>query len=131
MIATAEKLGISVVYFHLTDKTAFVIDNDIIVDERKIPNHRMLNTVVAHEIGHIETGAVYALAYFSVPLRQLVISRAERKANAYAYQLLVPIDKLKEEIKKESDDYEIAEALDVDVVTLHNAVEYYRGRGLL
>lgn len=131
MIATAEKMGISVIYFHLKDKTAFVVDNDIVIDERKIATRQMLNKIVAHEIGHIKTGAVYALSYFGVPFGQLVISRAERKANVYAYQLLVPLKKLKEELKKSSDDYEIAEALDVDINTLHNAVEYYRGRNLL
>ena len=44
---------------------------------------------------------------------------------------LVPLCELKKALEKSTDDYEIAEMLDVDIQTLQEAVEYYRMKGLL
>lgn len=77
---------------------------------------------LAHEIGHCLTGSFYN-SYSSVDDRK----RCERRADIFAYRLLINKEELKKLIKNGvSSIWELAEHFNVTVQFMSNAVEYYQ-----
>lgn len=64
-------------------------------------------------------------------LNAVILPKPNTRRRRLPYILQVPFAELQEAIKKSSNDNEIAELLDVDIDTLHNAVECYQHKGLL
>ena len=131
----AEELNIITYFWHLKNKKAFSINNNnnyvIVIDNSKIECNRELKQVYSEELGHCATQAFYPFQYCAEPLKRCNIAKAEYKAQEASYILQVPFAELQEAIKKGSNDEEIAELLDVDIDTLHKAVECYQCKGLL
>ena len=80
-----------------------------------------LKVCLAHEEGHYRTGATHRL---SSPLD--LISQHEYKANAYAYQKLIPMNELMERISSGARTiWELSDLFGVPVQFLVDAVTYY------
>lgn len=126
-----ERLNIPVYDFHTKHKKAYCVENEIIVDFRRIETDREGKSILSEEIGHVLCGALYPLCYCGDRLRKANIEKQECKAKRCAVRLQVPLFELKTALEKSSDDYEIAEMLDVHIDTLRDAVLYYRVKGLL
>lgn len=133
-----EDKGIESISSNFSDeKSAFaLVDGDV---EAVIINHKLINSayeetcIVAEEVGHIETGALYKLKYKNQPKFATTVSQAEHRAKDWAFSFLIPIDKLKEVLESNyiQNDYEAAEALEVDVDTFLKSIDMYKRKGLL
>lgn len=135
LTSIAESRDIITFFDRLICKKAFSICENkqaaIIIDTVQIDTERERKRIYAEELGHCTTKAFYPFQYCTEPLKRCNIAKAEYKAQEASYVLQVPLEELKTAIKKGSNDEEIAELLDVDIDTLHNAVECYRRKGLL
>lgn len=95
---------------------------NIIVKNPRLSNNEV-NCVMCEELGHFYTKATY-----NINCNDLIyISKQEYKAKKYAYERLVPLDKLKQLSAKYSV-YEICDKLDVTYEFLQNAYCYYKGK---
>ena len=135
LFSFAEEMNIFTLFEPLKHKRAFSFIQEnlsvIILDLRKVDRERDLKQVYSEELGHCATQAFYPFQYCAEPLKRCNIAKAEYKAQEASYILQVPFEELQEAIKKGSNDEEIAELLDVDIDTLHKAVECYQCKGLL
>lgn len=131
LLILAQRVGISVYDFKMSNKKAFTALNTIAVDCSRIDTDRELKQLLAEELGHCITKSLYPLACCGDRMQRILIDRAERKAMDYSYNLQVPLCELIEILKTTDDDYIIAEELDVSIDTLREAVEYYRRKNLL
>ena len=135
LLSISDSLDIITLFEPLKHKKAFSVhfDNEsaIVIDTSKIENNRELKRIYSEELGHCVTKGFYPIHYCTEPLRRSNIEKAEHKAQEASYIFQVPFSELQEAIKKGSDDYEIAELLDVDIETLHEVFEYYQCKELL
>lgn len=135
LLSISDSLDIITLFEPLKHKKAFSVhfDNEsaIVIDTSKIENNRELKRIYSEELGHCVTKGFYPIHYCTEPLRRSNIEKAEHKAQEASYIFQVPFSELQEAIKKGSDDYEIAELLDVDIKTLHEVFEYYQCKELL
>lgn len=135
LTSIAESIDIITFFDRLICKKAFSIHENkqtaIIIDTVQLETERERKRIYAEELGHCTTRAFYPFQYCAEPLKRCNIAKAEYKAQEASYILQVPLSELQEAIKKGSNDNEIAELLDVDIDTLHNAVECYQRKGLL
>ncbi len=77
---------------------------------------------LAEELGHYYYDATYSLYSDSN-----TISKQEYKAKKYSYNILVPIEKLKEAIKNGITEIsQLAEYFDVTYKFMKNAIEFYK-----
>lgn len=108
------------------EKSLSLIDLDynnictIVIDNDKIHTEQENNVIMAHEIGHCETGAFYNER--SLELR----SRMEYRADKWAIKKLVPEDELIEMFEKGiTETWELAEYFDVTEDFMIKACEFY------
>lgn len=131
----AEELNITTYFWHLRNKKAFSFNDGangvIVIDTTSLEREREKKKIYSEELGHCTTKAFYPFQYCAEPLRRSNIEKAEHKAQEASYIFQIPFSELQEAIKKGSCDYEVAELLDVDIETLHGAVDYYQSKGLL
>lgn len=127
----ADLKQIQIINFHIPNKKAFCVNSTIAIDFPRIITERELKQVLSEEVGHVATAALYPLRDCITRLGRLNIRKQERKAQDYSNRLQVPLGELKRALKKSTDDFEIADALDVDIDTLQNAVALYRQKGKL
>lgn len=96
----------------------------ISIDPDRVENPAEELVVMAHELGHIYSDALYTLhtdAWFA--------NYFERQAWAYAYRQLLPVDKLAEALRVTGDRTdEIAEDFDVPEWFVRDACAYYWGK---
>lgn len=131
LLRISDRLHIPVYDFETGNKKAFCTDSAIAINFRHLDSERECKKILAEELGHILRGALYPLSYCGDRLRRLNIEKAERTAKNCAIRLYIPLNELKTAIENSSDDYEIAEKLDVDISELADAFEYYKTKGLL
>lgn len=135
LTSIAESIDIITFFDRLICKKAFSIHENkqtaIIIDTVQLETERERKRIYAEELGHCTMRAFYPFQYCAEPLKRCNIAKAEYKARETSYILQVPFAELQEAIKKGSNDNEIAELLDVDIDTLHKAVECYQCKGLL
>lgn len=131
LLRISDRLHIPVYDFETGNKKAFCTDSAIAINFRHLDSERECKKILAEELGHILRGALYPLSYCGDRLRRLNIEKAERTAKNCAIRLYIPLNELKTAIENSSDDYEIAEKLDVDVSELADAFKYYKTKGLL
>ena len=131
LLRISEKLNIPVFDYRTHNKKAFCVDDSVVIDFSRIENERESKQLLSEEFGHILKKALYPLCYCGDRLRKLNIQKQERKALDCALRLQVPLWELKTAISIYSEDYEIAEALDVDLDVLSEAVEYFKRKGLI
>ncbi len=131
LLRISDRFNIPVYDFNTGNKKAFCTKSAIAVNFKYIESERECKRILAEELGHILRGALYPLSYCGDRLRRLNIEKAERTAKNCAIRLYIPLNELKTAIENCSDDYEIAEKLDIDLSELADAVHYYKLKGLL
>jgi Zn-dependent peptidase ImmA (M78 family) len=132
LIRIADRFNLQVYNFKLTNKKAFSVEHStIVLDETKIESDREFREVFSEEMGHCITQSFYPLSSCNSALQRLNTDKMERRAKNCSYRLQVPLYELKRALAKYSDDYEVAEALDVEIDVLREAVAYYHTKDLL
>ncbi len=131
LLQIAEKENIPVFHFKTRNKKAFCLQDAIAIDFTRVESEREQKQLLSEELGHIMSGALYPLSYCGNPLYKSNVQKQERRAHDRALRLQVPIYELKEAIRHGIDDFEIAELLDVDPLTLSATVALYKSKGLL
>ncbi|MDE6585678.1 MAG: hypothetical protein K2K80_03260 [Clostridia bacterium] len=131
LLKLSDKLNIPVYNFSTKNKKAFCVQDAIAIDFARIDTDRECKQLLSEELGHVICGALYPLYSCGNTLFQNNIKRQERKALDYSLKLQIPLNELQSAIKSCTDDYEIAERLDIDITTLNEALQYYRRKGAL
>ena len=131
LMRITDRLKIPVFDFRTRNKKAYCVENEIVIDFQRIESDREGKQLLSEEIGHVLCDAFYPLCYCSDHLKDLNIMKQECKARRCSIRLQVPLCELKKALEKSTDDYEIAEMLDVDIQTLQEAVGYYKLKELL
>jgi len=119
----AQQQGIEIDNFAMREIVSVSFpENWIAIDTRKIKTRAEEKVVLAHEIGHCETGSFYNI-HSPFDLRE----RHEYKANKRSYQILIPHAELKAAVKKGlTEIWELAEYFDVPCEYMQKAAEYWR-----
>lgn len=122
-----EENNVDVSYFPMRKTKALAFPEGLIaIDVDKIENTAEEKEVVAHELGHIETGSFYN-AYSSLDIR----AKHEYRAEKHAIKKLVPLDELKEAIKCGIiESWDLAEYFDVTDEFMKKAINYYKNNML-
>lgn len=131
LLQIAEQEKIPVYNFKTGIKKAFCVQSAIAIDFSRIETEREQKALLAEELGHILSGALYPLLQCGNPLYKQNVLRQERRARDRSLRLQVPLRELKTAIAHGIDDYEIADLLDIDLSTLQDAVTYYKRKGLM
>lgn len=131
LLQLSDRLNIPVYNFPTKHKKAFCLQDAIAIDFARIETDRECKQLLSEELGHVICGALYPLSHCGNILFTHNIKKQERKALDYSLKLQIPLYELKAAINNCSNDYEIAEYLDIDLITLNEAVNYYRRKGKL
>lgn len=98
--------------------------NAILYDSNKLENSNEKKQVLAEELGHYYGDYTYK---FNSDLQS--ISKQEYKAKKWAYNILIPIEKLKLALKNGIRDlYSLAEYFDVTTEYMYNAIDFYTNK---
>jgi len=93
----------------------------IAIDMRKFDSKRELKCILAHEIGHCETGSFYNI-YSPFDLK----AKCEYKANKRAVEILMPIDEVREAMHNGyRSAWALAELFEVTQTFAHMAMTFY------
>jgi len=119
----AQQQGIEIDNFAMREIVSVSFpENWIAIDTRKISTRAEEKVILAHEIGHCETGSFYNI-HSPYDLRE----RHEYKANKRSFQMLIPHAELKAAVKKGlTEIWELAEYFDVPCDYMQKAAEYWR-----
>lgn len=131
LLQLSDRLNIPIYDFRTKNKKAFCLQDAIAIDFSRIESERECKHLIAEELGHVICGALYPLSHCANSLYNSNVNRMERKALDYSLKLQFSFEELQSAIRTSSNDYEVAEALDVDLNTLHEAVNYYKRKGKL
>lgn len=131
LIKLASELNIPVYDFKMQNKKAFCVENSIAIDFDRMESDRECKAILSEELGHVICGAMYHIMYCCDKRLKPYIEKQETIARAYAARLQVPLYELEAVYEVTKDDHKAADLLDVDVSTLRQAAEYYRGKGLI
>lgn len=102
-------------------------DGCIAVNPEKIETRVEEKVLLAHEVGHLETGAFY-----DAKTSQTVRGKCEVKASRWAINELVPAIELRDAITNGTVEvYQLADLFDVTERMIIEATEYYRSTGRL
>lgn len=112
--------------FESTKGAAAVVSIDgaraIFLDSNKLQTSAEETVTIAHEAGHIMTGATH---YVNSPYD--LICRHEFRANKWAIKKLIPKDELDEAVKNGLEEiWELAEHFNVTESFMELAVKYYK-----
>lgn len=119
----AENGGIEVDDVPMRELKAVSFPDDwIAIDTGKIDTHAEEKVLLAHEIGHCETGSFYNI-HSPFDLKE----KRERRAIKRSYEILVPHDQLLEVVAcGVTEIWDLAEHFDVPCEFMKNAAEYWR-----
>ena len=97
-------------------------ENWIAIDVNKIETSLEEKVILAHEIGHCETGSFYNI-YSPFDLRE----KHEYRANKRSYEILVPQERLQEAVSRGiTEIWELAEYFDIPCKVMQRAAEYWQ-----
>jgi len=91
-------------------------------------------SVLAEELGHFETGALYAITPdFNMPIVKSNRVKLEGIAKSWAYQEYCTPEEIESAFDKEGEygDGAVAEHCGVSVIFLHRAIDYHRSCGVI
>lgn len=119
----AQQQGIEIDEFEMREiVSASFPENWIAIDTKKIETRAEEKVILAHEIGHCETGSFYNI-HSPHDLRE----KHEYTANKRSYQILIPHADLKAAVKKGlTEIWELAEYFDVPCEFMQRAAEYWQ-----
>lgn len=122
LLRDAEKEGIEVIYLPLRGRIKGLYYNNVIALSKDIDTTAEKNCILAEELSHYYTTFGDILDQKQIQNRKL-----ERRARAWGYQRLVPLDKLIFAYKQGSRSrYELAEFLEVTEQFLRDVLKYYK-----
>jgi Zn-dependent peptidase ImmA (M78 family) len=123
LYAKAEQEGIEVDDFQMREVvSASFPENWIAIDTKRIKTRKEEKVILAHEIGHCETGSFYNV-YSPCDIR----AKHEYRANKRTYQILVPHDDLIDAVDKGiTETWDLAEYFDVPCEFMVKAIEYWQ-----
>ena len=121
----AERLGIEVDDVPMRVVTASSYpDGWIAMDKSKIESLSEEKVLLAHEIGHIETGSFY-----NILSKYDLQSKCERRADKRAIQMLVPYKRLQRALRVGlRETWELAEHFEVTEDFMKKVVDFYKDR---
>lgn len=124
----AKRQGIDVDYFPMREIQALSFpDGYIAIDVDRIDNSAHEKAILAHELGHCETGSFYNI-HSLFDLRE----RHEYRANKRAFNMLIDIEELKQVFASGIFElWELAEYFDVPCEFMDNALKYYKDIGMI
>lgn len=97
-------------------------ENWIAIDTKKVKTKAEEKAILAHEIGHCETGSFYNI-YSPLDIRE----KHEYRADKRAIQILIPHDDLKSAVRCGiTEIWELAEYFDVPYEFMQKAAEYWQ-----
>lgn len=123
LYARAEEQSIEVDDFQMRELvSASFPENWIAIDTKQIKTRREEKVILAHEIGHCETGSFYNIhSPFDVR------GKYENRANKRAYQMLVPYEELMEAVHRGiTEIWDLADYFDVTCEFMEKAAQYWR-----
>lgn len=128
---------INIVDFHFskTKKAACLHmrpNKHILIDKKSIESWNEEGSILAEEIGHYETGALYVIeSTCNSPIARSNRIKYEAKAMHWAYQYYLPPEDIQNGIDYGgNDEHVIAEFCQVTVEFLQNAITYYKTKGI-
>ncbi len=128
LLLYAEKRGHSIIYIPLRENKAITLNEgrSYIALSSKMTGIEE-KEVVAHELGHCEYGGTYSRRS---PYE--LSSRAERRANKWAYYRLMPPGEIRAAFKEGTTQaWELAERFDVSDAFMCEALDYYKSVGVI
>ncbi|MEE0947026.1 MAG: ImmA/IrrE family metallo-endopeptidase [Acutalibacteraceae bacterium] len=122
----AEEKNVRVMDFSLPENKSVCIELDdgcfVGVDPAVFSSQREEKVVIAHELGHIQTGSFYAVGSDSASR-----CKQEAKAEKWTINKLVPLDELKKAIEKGYCDVQsLAEYFEVTEKFMYEVILHYR-----
>ena len=104
----------------------------VILDRQVMESSHEETSVLAEEIGHYETGALYIIeSTHNMPISRSNRIKYEAKARHWAYKEYCPPDEIEKAVESEGhSDYAVAEYCQVTVEFFRRAVEYHRSCGV-
>jgi Zn-dependent peptidase ImmA (M78 family) len=128
LLSYAEMHGYEVDCIPMSENNAFTIERKgfhIVLSTELSPTEE--KEAIAHELGHCAYGGTYN-RYSPYETR----SRAEYRANKWAYYRLVPPGELREALKcEETDLWSLAEQFDVSCQFMKKVLDYYALAGIV
>ena len=119
--------GVTIDELHLSDLKAVIVRTKegchIGLDRETASIPQQKKEILAHELGHCVTDAIYK--HDSIYPK----GKLEHQADAWAIKKLIPKDELMNAFRSmgiDGTDYDIAERFGVSVDFLHKAMEYYK-----
>ena len=128
-VAYKENIGIYDNSWSSAKARIFDIDNLYLIafDKNKLANSKQEKQILAEEMGHYYCNALY---YLNDGIIQK--SRCEYRARKWAYQYLIPINKLIDKINDGIvDTYELADYFDVEPNYMYECINFYKEIGML
>lgn len=106
---------------------------NIIMDKSAITSTNEEASILAEEIGHFETGALYTIqATYNMPIARSNRIKYEAKAKRWAITNYLPVDEIEKAVSHAAGDkYLAAEYCQVTAEFLDKAVEHYRTCGVI
>jgi hypothetical protein len=135
-IANKRNIAIVDAHFSNTKKAACLHSNDVkavVLDKPQIASNAEEHALMAHEMGHYETGALYLLeATYNTPIYRSNRIKCEARARSWAITHTVSPEDIQCAIEKGNGDIdEMAEYCEVTTEFLQRAIEYYTLHGVV
>jgi len=123
-------------HFHISKLRGFCIISNgrkiIALNKAHLKNNADETSVLAEEIGHLETNSLMPLSdYMNPEYKCWTKAKNEIRAKRWAIDMLVPVEQIQDAIEYGCrNSYEIAEYCEVDVAFLEDAFKYYQRKGI-
>lgn len=117
----AEKDGIRVLYGSIPNSGAIALPSAVCLDLSTLFSEPRRVSMLAHELGHIETGALY-----TADASQTVRAQAENRARRWAIRRLISRSEIAGLVRSGfTEPYEMAEKIGLPEETVREAIKYY------
>lgn len=117
----AEKAGIRIVYGSIPNAGAIALQSAVCLDISTLYSESRRVTMLAHELGHIQTGALY-----TADASQIVRAQAETRARRWAIRRLISRDEIDELIRGGyTEPWQMADKIGLPEETIREALNYY------
>ena len=119
----AQQQGIEIDNFQMREIVSVSFpENWIAIDRKKIKTRAEEKVILAHEVGHCETGSFYNI-HSAFDVRE----KHEYRANKRSFQMLIPHEELLAAVDRGlTEIWELAEHFDVPCEYMQKAAEYWR-----
>ncbi len=120
----ADRLGVKIDDFRMQEIiSASFPEGYVAIDKYKVNDYTEEKVIIAHELGHVETGSFYTTGTSNLHIRE----KCERQADEWAILRTVPKDELDAEMKNGSTTvWELAEHFGITTDAMWKAILYYK-----